>query len=240
MSEQPRSIYQQNKNIFRKRDYATQNKLVNFNPIQENIKKNSKYNNKNTLVELKQKKVGLKIGHSRVEILRHAKLRRHTIRMVKTQKQDYGQIYLNDMKRSLEIAIQNKMIVDFLKQIKTNDFNPLIGLLKELKEKQDYAEIRRISDYLDKSLQMEKLTIDTPLRKIKIEDFQQDLFKIKFLVSKLIHGKGDEELKQELNKKLKDIIEKFESQATLKKALDELGINEKELEKEIKESRLEL
>ena len=144
----------------------------------------------------------------------------------------FVQTCVSDLVHTLEQHLRDDVIMDFLQQIKMNDFDSLIRILEKLKNERNYEKIMNITNNLDLSFQIEKFTIGLPLKKIVIEDFQNDFFIIKSLVSKLMQ-KEDHELKQQLANKIQDITEKFERRSAIKIMLDELEMSEDELEKEM-------
>lgn len=147
-------------------------------------------------------------------------------------KKNHVLIYLQKVIQTLKQFAQNEMVNNFLLQIKTNDLDSLTNTLRELKNSHDYKKIQNISDNLDKAFLIEKLSIELPLKKIEIEELQQDLFKVKSLTSKLIK-KEDYGLKQQLENKIQDIIEKFESRSIFIQVLNKLEMNEEDIEKKI-------
>lgn len=96
----------------------------------------------------------------------------------------------------------------------------------------------KLSTNLEEAMNLSKLEVDDPLQKRKIEDFQWNLIEIKKMYYSILDGRDVAKIKNKLKESIKNIREKMLLSEEMKKALDELDIDRKEVFKEFEIKKL--
>ena len=133
--------------------------------------------------------------------------------------------------------LSNAKINVFYNAIEAKNFQTLIDGFARVNASKDLDELRDLCDNLENAFNIIRLEMDDSLQKIKIEDYQRDLFELRKIAAQSSFDKDSAELNNNLKLKIDTIVHKFESRKSLKKLLDEFGTDEDELEKDMQETR---
>jgi len=138
---------------------------------------------------------------------------------------------------NIDKAFKNMEINKFLKYVENKDFSNLITIFQQLKISKDFDNVIHICDDLEETFNITRLGIKNSLQKIKIEDYQKEMFNIRKLTNDLKNSSDNEDLQNELNSSFDNMIRKLESRKALNEFLKELDTNEEELENEMTKTR---
>jgi len=138
---------------------------------------------------------------------------------------------------NLDKAFSNEEINKFLKCVENKDFSKLVTNFQKLKISKDLNNIINTCDNLEETFNITRLGIEDTLQKIKIEDYQKEMFHIRKITNELKNNPDNKNLQNKLNSIFDNMIRKLESRKALKELLKELDTNEEELESELNETK---
>ncbi len=144
---------------------------------------------------------------------------------------------LHEKINRIQTMYSQKQLAELLSHVEKNDFNAILQNMRDIKGK-ELDIIVGFCDNLENVFNIERLTMEPSLQKIKIENYQRNLFEIKKIANQLKKDPDNQEMQKELTKYLKDLERKLESRAALSGIMNEYGYTEKQLEKEMAESQI--
>ena len=148
---------------------------------------------------------------------------------------------ISDLKQkafsNLAKAFRNKEINKLLECFQEKNFAKLASDFQNLKTSKDFDGIINNCNNFEETLNIARLGIENTLQKIKIEDYQKEIFNIRKIANELKNNPKDQKLLEKLNSNFDNMTRKLESRKALNELLNELDTSEEELENEIANSK---
>lgn len=137
----------------------------------------------------------------------------------------YWDIVLTAPKKAIEVHEISQRTEFFVKKILEENYSYLIPEITSLGELEGESALR-LSDTLEESLNISKLETDNRFQKRIIEDFQWNMIEIKKSLFDLVSNVNVEKARKKLMESIDELEKKILAVEEMKKALDELGIDE--------------
>lgn len=103
---------------------------------------------------------------------------------------------------------------------------------------ENFEDVFFIADELEKAFNVARFVITEPIVKLRIEELQQDLFKIKLMAANLQFSSNKED-KQRLSQLIDEVLKKLQTSNYTRNLIKSLGIDEKTLMKKIEQTKTE-
>ncbi len=115
--------------------------------------------------------------------------------------------------------------------LEEKDYGYLVKRIYYLYKEDKFQNVYSLANRIEYAFNLSRLVIKDHFTILKIEDMQQDLFKIKSFSSKLRFNLNDSSLKSKLALSIKQLLDKLESSRYTHNFLESLETNEEELMK---------
>lgn len=142
----------------------------------------------------------------------------------------------------LKLQLLNKensinKISKIVEAIDNKNYESIINQIQDLYKTENFANIFFLANELEKAFNVARFVIDEPIVKLRVEDLQQDLFKIKSISSKLQFLPNEKD-KSHLNQIINEILKKLEASIYTRDLVRKLGTDEETILKKIKETKI--